>query len=69
MRRSIAGVLILGRKKDERAIELLVERGEKQRQRRLGHAGGRRKRLGKAFEAFGRAELRYERVQDRLVHD
>ena len=65
----VAGVLILRREQHERAVELLVERGEQQRQRRLRDAGRRRKRLGKAFEAFGRAELRNERVQDRLVHD
>ena len=65
----VAGVLILRRQKHERAVELLVERREQQRQRRLRDAGGLWERLGKALEAFGRAELRNERVQDRLVHD
>ncbi len=66
---SVARVLILRRQENEWAVELLVERGEQERQCRLGDPGGRRKRLGKVFEAFGRAELRDEWVEDRLVHD
>ena len=67
--RGVACVLILRRQKHEGAVELLVERGQQQRQRRLRHAGGLWKRLGKAFEAFGRAELRNEGMENRLVHD
>src|SRR5438876_1536760 len=64
----VARVLILRSEQNERAAELLVQRSEQKRQRRLGNAARSRERLGVAFEAFGRAELRYERVQDRVVH-
>ena len=53
----VAGVLSSGASRTSGAVELLVERGEQQRQRRLGHPGRRRERLGEAFEAIGRAEL------------
>ena len=65
----VASVLILRGQQNERAIELLVERREQQRQRGLGDAGGRRERLGKALEASVARSSRDERMEDRLVHD
>src|SRR2546428_132927 len=49
----VARILILRGEENERAVELLVERGEQQWQRRLRDPGRCRKRLGIAFEAFG----------------
>ena len=57
----IARVLILGRQQDERTVELLVQRREQERQRRLGDARSSRKGLGKAFEPLALAERLDER--------
>ena len=60
----VARVLILGHEDDERALELLVERREHERQRRLGHARPRRQRSGERLEALVGLQLAHERVQD-----
>ncbi len=54
----VAGVGVLGQQADERPLELLVERREHDRQRRLRDAGARRQRLGELFEALQVRELR-----------
>ena len=60
----VAGVLILGRAAERADGRAPRGAREQQRQRRLGDAGARRERLGKALQAFGRAELLDERVED-----
>ena len=67
--RYVARVRVLRRDQDERAAELLVQRGEQQRQRGLGHARSRRERLGEGAQALALAEGSDEWVKDRLVHD
>ena len=63
-------VRVLGGQDDERPAELLVERRDEERERRLGDAGAR---VGELFqeraEALAVGELADERVQDRPVHD
>ena len=66
--RQVTRVGILGREQDERAVELLVQRGQEERERGLRHAGTRRERLGEGAQALGFAELGEERMQDRQVH-
>ena len=46
-----------------------MQGGKQQRQGRLGHARGRRERLGEGAQTFALAELCDEGMQDRLVHD
>jgi len=46
-----------------------VERGEQQRQCRLGHARRRRERLGEGAKALALAKLGDERMENRLVHE
>jgi len=41
----VTGIGVLGQQHDERAPKVFVQRGEQQRQRRLGDAGGRRQRV------------------------
>jgi len=65
----VTRVGVLGHELDERAVELLVERGEQQRQGRLRHARGRRERLGEGAEALALAKLGDERMENRLVHE
>ena len=64
----IARVLILGRQQDERTVELLVQRREQERQRRLGDARSGRKGFGKGLEPLALSERLDEGMQDRLVH-
>ena len=58
----VARVRVLRQQADERALEPLVERREHDRQRRLGHAGARRHRVGELGEALVLDELRDERM-------
>ena len=67
--RRVAGIGILGNEDDERPIQLFVQRRQQERQRRLGHAGRGRERLGKGAQPIALAELPDERMQDRgMVH-
>ena len=71
-RRSLGGVArvrVLRQEHDEPALEPLVERGEQQRQRRLGDARARRQRVGELGEALVLDELADEGVKYRTVHD
>ena len=65
----VARVLVFRREQDERAVELFVERGEQQRQRRLGHARRSRKGFREALQTVALAERPDERMQNRVVHD
>ena len=63
-------VRVLGGQDDERSAELLVQRGDEERERWLGDAGARvRELLQERAEALAVGELTDERVQDRPVHD
>ena len=63
-------VRVLGREDDERSAELLVERGEEERERGLGDAGARvGQLLEERAEALAVGELADERVEDGPVHD
>ncbi len=62
-------VRVLGEEADEPAAELLVQRREHERQRRLGHADARRHRVGELAEALVVDELLDEGVEYRTVHD
>ena len=70
----VPGIGVLRKQADERALTLLVERREQQRQRGLGDARRRRQRLDVGGEALLRKQLLDERVQHRpgggrVVHD
>ena len=66
----VSRVRVLGGQDDQRPAELLVERGEEERQRRLRDAGARvRQLLQERAEALAVGELADERVEDRPVHD
>ena len=65
----VAGVGVLGEQNAQPAVELLVERGEEQRQRRLGDAGACRQRLGERGQALVGAQALDEGVEYRQVHD
>jgi hypothetical protein len=70
----VARIGILGEQADERAAPLLVQRGEQQRQRRLGHARRRGECTRVGGQALFREQLLDERMKDgsrrrRLVHD
>ena len=64
----VAGVGVLRQQADERALELLEERREHDGQRRLRHAGARRQRLGKLFEALQARDFADECVEYGTVH-
>jgi MFS family permease len=66
---SVSCILIFGRKENERPLELLMEGSEHEREPRLRHACRGRECLDEFLEAFGVAQLRDERMQDRQVHD
>src|SRR5829696_9363051 len=65
----VARVRVVREQADERARELLVERGDEQGQDRLGHAGAGRHGAGEFPKALVRAKLVDECVQYRPVHD
>ena len=65
----VAGVGVLREEHEEAAAELVVERREQERQRRLGDAGARRQRRGERGQALVGAEALDERVEERTVHD
>ena len=67
--RGVARVLVFRREQDERAVELFMERGEQQREGRLGHARRSRKGLREALQTVALAERPDERMQNRVVHD
>ena len=67
--RCVARVCVLGHEQDEPAAELLVERCEQERQRRLGHPRSGGQRLGEGAETLALAKLGGEWMQDRTVHD
>ena len=60
----VARVLILGHEHDERTLQLLVQRREHERQRRLGHAGACGQRGGERLKALVGLQLAHERVQN-----
>ena len=64
----VARVLVLGREKDERPRELVVQRSEDERQRGLGDARGSWKGLGVRPEPLAPPKLCDERIQDRRAH-
>ena len=67
---SVARIGVLGREHDERAPELLVDRRQQERKRRLRDAGaGVGQRLEERAEALAVGELANERVEDGSVHD
>ena len=66
----VSRVRVLGGQDDQRSAELLVQRGEEERQRRLRDAGARvRQLLQERAEALAVGELADERVEDGPVHD
>ncbi len=70
----VARVGVLGRQRDEPAPELLVERRDDERQRRVRDARADGKRLGELAQALAPLDLAEERVQHgklerRTVHD
>ena len=65
----IACVGVLGDEQRQRAAELLVERGDEQRQRRLGHAGTRRQRRGELLYVLALEQLADEREEHRTLFD
>ena len=65
----VARVGVVGEQADERPAELLPERRQHERQRRLGDASACRKRLRECVQPLVRCELADEGVEDRTVHD
>ena len=65
----VTGISVLGREDEKRLLEPLVQRGEDERKRRLGHAGASRKGLDEGGEPLAVGELDGQRVEDRTVHD
>src|SRR5207237_10381515 len=65
----VARVRVLRDDDRERPPEPLVERGDDERERRLGHARTRRQRLREGGDPVVLEELPDERVEDRTVHD
>ena len=59
----VASIGVLGQQHDERAAQLLVQRGQQQRQRRLGDPRGRRQRIREGGQALVAEQLLDERVQ------
>ena len=64
----VARVGVVSQEADERPAELLPERGQDERQRRLGDARTGRERLRERLQALVRGELADEGVKDRTVH-
>ena len=54
----VSGVGVLGQQHEQRAPGVLVQRGQEQRQHRLGDAGASRQRVREGAEALGAAEAR-----------
>ena len=67
--RRVAGVRVLGEQADERAPERFVQRGEQERQGRLGDAGARGQRGRELPQALVSGKLEGERVENGTVHD
>ena len=67
--RRVARVGVLGEQADERAPEVFVQRGEQERQGRLGDAGARWQRGGELLQALVGGEREGEGVEDGTVHD
>src|SRR4029450_2429655 len=66
----VARIGVLGREHDERPAELLVQRRDQERKRRLRDArAGLRKLLEERAKALAFGELTNQRVQDWSVHD
>ena len=65
----VAGISVLGREDEERLLEPLVQRGEDERKRRLGHAGASRQGLDERGETLAVGELERQRIEDGTVHD
>ncbi len=65
----VARVGVFGQENAEPAAGLFVQRGEQERQRRLGHARPRRQRRRKRGQAGICAQALDERIEDRTVHD
>ena len=59
----VPGVGVLGQQHDERAAQLLVQRRQQQRQRRLGDARGRRQRVRERGQALVAEQLLDERME------
>ena len=64
----VAGVRVLGQQDEEASSELLVERGQNERQRRLRDTRATGQRLRERLEPFAAGELRDEGVKWCLVH-
>ena len=64
----VPSVGVLGEQNEQRPSELVVERREQERQRRLRDAGSRRQRLDEGLKALTGGELRDEGVKGRRVH-
>ena len=64
----VARVRVLGEEDQQPPPELLVQRREHERQRRLGDARPAGQRLRECLEPIGGGELRDEGVKRRLVH-
>ena len=67
--REVARVRILRDEQRQRAVEVLVQRGREQRQRRLGHAGTRRQRLRELLQTIGSEQLADEAEEDWALFD
>ena len=65
----VARVGVVGQQHAERPRQLLVQRRDEQRQRRLGHARTRRKRRGEGGQLLVGAKPVDEGVEQRTVHD
>jgi hypothetical protein len=65
----VARVGVLRDEERQSAAELLVQRGEDERQHRLGHAGTSRQRLGELLEPLAPEELAHEREEDWALFD
>ena len=65
----VARVGVVREQHAEPAAELLVERGEQERQRGLGDTGARGQRRGERGQALVGAQALEQRVEERTVHD
>ena len=62
-------VIVFGSENQERLREPLVQCGEDERKRRLGHAGASRQGLDERGQSLAVGKLEGERVEDGTVHD
>ncbi len=67
--REVTRVRVLGNENRERAAELLVQRGDDQRQRRFRNARAGRQRRGELLQALGLQKLAHEREEGGTLFD